>query len=48
MIHRINKPCHGGNVLLKVDMAKAYDSVDWEFLSHVLRKFGFLESLSPY
>lgn len=35
-IHSINKPVPGGNVVLKIDMAKAYDSVDWRFLLHVL------------
>lgn len=29
MIHAINKPSYGGNVALMINMAKAYNSVDW-------------------
>ena len=38
--HRKNR---GGNVVLKLDMAKAYDRVSWPFLLQVLRRFGFDE-----
>lgn len=31
------------NVVVKLDMAKAYDRVSWIFLMKVLRKFGFSE-----
>lgn len=41
MIHMINKLARGGNVFIKVDMVKAYDSIDWDFLLHVMRSFGF-------
>jgi len=41
MVHSINKKIHGGNVVLKLDMAKAYDRVEWEFLLKVLQSFGF-------
>ncbi|XP_022883346.1 uncharacterized protein LOC111400141 [Olea europaea var. sylvestris] len=40
MIHYLHKPVRGGNVVLKVDIAKAYDRIDWDFLMHVLRSFG--------
>ncbi|XP_042979857.1 uncharacterized protein LOC122310040 [Carya illinoinensis] len=43
MIHSINKPAYGGNVVLKIDMAKAFDSVDRSFLLQVLKAFGFLD-----
>lgn len=28
-------------MMIKVDMAKAYDRVDWNFLNLVLESFGF-------
>nr|XP_027066533.1 uncharacterized protein LOC113692333 [Coffea arabica] len=39
----IGKKSRGGNVVLKLDMAKAYDRVSWLHLIGVLRKFGFGE-----
>ncbi|XP_042964017.1 uncharacterized protein LOC122298309 [Carya illinoinensis] len=41
MVHSINKTIYGGNVLVKLDMSKAYDRVNWRFLIHVLGVFGF-------
>lgn len=31
------------NVVVKLDIEKAYDRVSWIFLTKVLRKFGFSE-----
>lgn len=39
----IGKPIRGGNIVLKLDMATAYDRVSWPFLLQVLRRFGFSE-----
>ncbi|KAG6682925.1 hypothetical protein I3842_13G166800 [Carya illinoinensis] len=43
MVQSINKKVRGGNVVLKIDMAKAYDSVAWKFLIQVMAAFGFSE-----
>lgn len=32
---------HGGNVGLKIDISKAFDTLDWKFLLQVLTSFGF-------
>lgn len=40
MIHYLNKPTRDGNVVFKVDIAKACDGTNWDFLMHVL-SFGF-------
>ncbi|KAF5446820.1 hypothetical protein F2P56_032419 [Juglans regia] len=41
LANSINKQVRGGNIILKLDMEKAYDSVDWGFLLHVMAHFGF-------
>ncbi|XP_049405105.1 uncharacterized protein LOC125868520 [Solanum stenotomum] len=41
--HRIKRPKEGDNVVIKLDMTKAYDIVSWSFTSLVLRRFGFGE-----
>ncbi|XP_073033924.1 uncharacterized protein [Primulina eburnea] len=43
LTHSITLPPRGGNVILKLYMAKAYDRVQWHFLFDVLRHFGFSE-----
>ncbi|XP_042987286.1 uncharacterized protein LOC122315452 [Carya illinoinensis] len=45
MVNQINKHVHGGNVLIKVDMVKAYNSIDWDFLLHGMRPFDFSQEV---
>ncbi|XP_073031340.1 uncharacterized protein [Primulina eburnea] len=45
LTHSLSLPTRGGNVILKLDMAKAYDRVQWSFLLDVLRHFGFSEQV---
>ncbi|XP_058080615.1 uncharacterized protein LOC131228766 [Magnolia sinica] len=41
IFRHIDKKVRGGNILIKLDMEKAYDKLDWEFLKAVLRRFSF-------
>ncbi|XP_060200073.1 uncharacterized protein LOC132628292 [Lycium barbarum] len=41
IINDIRKPFRGGNVAIKLDMAKAYDGVNWKYLGMTLKKLGF-------
>nr|XP_009768439.1 PREDICTED: uncharacterized protein LOC104219445 [Nicotiana sylvestris] len=44
IVQDANKKNRGGNVIIKLDMAKAYDRISWTFLMAVMRKFGFSEN----
>ncbi|EOY20267.1 Uncharacterized protein TCM_045622 [Theobroma cacao] len=41
LIGKIDGKSRGGNVVLKLDMAKAYDRLHWDFLYLMLEHFGF-------
>jgi hypothetical protein len=40
-INVLQKKRYGGNLALKIDIKKAFDSIDWPFLLSVLHQFGF-------
>ncbi|KAL9664842.1 hypothetical protein QQ045_020251 [Rhodiola kirilowii] len=44
LTHDLNHKVFGGNLILKLDMAKAYDRVSWPFILGVLRSLGFVEA----
>ncbi|KAL9659106.1 hypothetical protein QQ045_021149 [Rhodiola kirilowii] len=44
LTHDINHKVFGGNIVIKLDMAKAYDRISWSFILGVLRKMGFGET----
>ncbi|XP_071939020.1 uncharacterized protein [Coffea arabica] len=43
VVSGIGKKTRGGNVVMKLDMSKAYDRVSWDHIIGVLRRFGFGE-----
>lgn len=40
-INLLSKRTFGGNLVLKIDIRKAFDTIDWSFLLKVLHSFGF-------
>ncbi|KAL9666445.1 hypothetical protein QQ045_000777 [Rhodiola kirilowii] len=44
LTHDLNQKTFGGNIIIKLDMAKAYDRVSWAFILGAFRSFGFSES----
>ncbi|XP_058099881.1 uncharacterized protein LOC131244264 [Magnolia sinica] len=40
-MQNLDRKTRGVNIILKLDLEKAYDRIDWNFLKQVLLKFGF-------
>ncbi|KAL9681577.1 hypothetical protein QQ045_013362 [Rhodiola kirilowii] len=43
LTQELNVKSRGGNVIIKLDMAKAYDRISWSFIMCILRHLGFNE-----
>ncbi|CAJ2641500.1 unnamed protein product [Trifolium pratense] len=47
-INVLHKKSFGGNLAIKVDIAKAFDTLDWSFLLKVLKTFGFSQTFCKW
>ncbi|VFQ73390.1 unnamed protein product [Cuscuta campestris] len=43
LMHKLESKVRGGNVMIKLDMAKAFDKMSWSYIGAVLQGFGFTE-----
>lgn len=43
LVHDLRKQGKDNNILIKLDMSKAYDRISWPFLNRIMRSFGFTE-----
>ncbi|KAI9166096.1 hypothetical protein LWI28_026195 [Acer negundo] len=40
-VNVLQKKCYGGNLAMKIDICKAFKTLDWSFLYRVFQAFGF-------
>ncbi|GAA0168096.1 hypothetical protein LIER_22896 [Lithospermum erythrorhizon] len=45
LVHHIDKGGKEGNVILNLDMSKAFDKISWQFLQKILSRIGFSDML---
>ncbi|GAU48100.1 hypothetical protein TSUD_133200 [Trifolium subterraneum] len=48
VVNLLHNKSFGGNVALKVDISKAFDTLNWQFLLKVLGAFGFNENFCQW
>ncbi|KAF9688547.1 hypothetical protein SADUNF_Sadunf02G0208300 [Salix dunnii] len=46
LVQSIDEKTKGSNVILKLDMMKAYDRIEWAFIIKIMCKFGFCSKLT--
>ncbi|CAM8923331.1 unnamed protein product [Rhodiola kirilowii] len=44
MVRDINVKSFGGNIMMKIDMSKAYDRISWRFILKMMAAMGFSET----
>lgn len=47
-VNLLDRTCKRGNVAIKFDITKAFDTLDWNYLLRVLRSFGFHDTFVSY
>jgi hypothetical protein len=43
----LSKKSFAGNLALKIDITKAFDTLDWNFLLSILKQFASITSFAP-
>lgn len=47
-VNLLDRKCKCGNIAIKFDIKKAFDTLDWNFLLRVLTAFGFAPSFVTF
>lgn len=45
VVNLLHNKSHAGNLALRIDISKAFDTLSWDFLINVLKAYGFSEKL---